>query len=103
MPRIALLLALALLAGPAAAATIDDCEKISAPDAYNRCLASFGPKRGQRPPPGAQPRDHAPRPAVAHGLPRHRAHFGPVRSVLSFRRTPSGRVTMQFDIRPRGR
>jgi hypothetical protein len=30
---------------PCAAAprTIDDCEKITAADAYNKCLASFGP------------------------------------------------------------
>ena len=101
MLRLALLLA--LLVGPAVAAGIDDCEKISAPDAYNRCLASFGPKRGQRPPQGARVRDREPRGQTAHGQPRHRAHFGPVRSVLTLKRAPSGRVTMQFDIRPRGR
>ncbi len=34
-----------LLALPAHAEprSIDDCEKIQAPDAYNQCLASFGP------------------------------------------------------------
>lgn len=39
-----------LLAGPAAAAprSIADCETIQEADAYNRCLASFGPMRGQR-------------------------------------------------------
>lgn len=38
----------AIMAGPAVAAprSIADCEKIRDDDAYNRCLASFGPKRG---------------------------------------------------------
>lgn len=31
---------------------IADCEAIQAPHAYNQCLASFGPVRGQR---GASP------------------------------------------------
>jgi hypothetical protein len=36
-------------AAPAAAAprTINDCEAIKEPNAYNLCLASFGPVRGQ--------------------------------------------------------
>ncbi|CCJ08349.1 Hypothetical protein BN69_2898 [Methylocystis sp. SC2] len=39
-----------LFAAPALAAprSIDDCEAIKDADAYNRCLASFGPTRGQR-------------------------------------------------------
>lgn len=42
-------LAVLLLAAPATAAprNIDDCEAIKEADAYNRCLASFGPTRGQ--------------------------------------------------------
>jgi hypothetical protein len=32
----------------AAPATIKDCEKIQAADAYNRCLASFGPVAHER-------------------------------------------------------
>ncbi len=38
------------LAAPALAAprSIDDCEAIKEADAYNRCLASFGPTRGER-------------------------------------------------------
>ena len=38
-----------LLASPALAAprSIDDCEAIKEADGYNRCLASFGPMRGQ--------------------------------------------------------
>jgi hypothetical protein len=40
---------LAVFATPALAAprSIDDCEAIKEADAYNRCLASFGPMRGQ--------------------------------------------------------
>jgi len=39
-----------LLSVPALAAprNIDDCEAIKDADAYNRCLASFGPTRGER-------------------------------------------------------
>lgn len=45
----ALLLATLLPAEWAGAAprSIADCEKIQEADAYNRCLASFGPVRGQ--------------------------------------------------------
>lgn len=40
---------LAVLATPALAAprSIDDCEAIKEADSYNRCLAAFGPMRGQ--------------------------------------------------------
>jgi hypothetical protein len=40
---------LGALAAPALAAprSIAECEKIQEADAYNRCLASFGPTRGQ--------------------------------------------------------
>ena len=39
----ALLFASVALAAPR---SIDDCESIKEPDAYNRCLAAFGPVRG---------------------------------------------------------
>jgi len=47
---IAGLFGLLLLASlPVSAQTsIDDCEKIQQADAYNKCLAQFGPMRGQR-------------------------------------------------------
>jgi hypothetical protein len=44
------LAAIALLAPAAGAAgprTIDDCEKIKEAEAFNLCLAAFGPTRGQ--------------------------------------------------------
>jgi hypothetical protein len=48
LPAVAAL-CLVALAAPALAAprSIADCEKIQEADAYNRCLASFGPTRGQ--------------------------------------------------------
>ncbi len=39
----AVLIGLASVATAEAQATIGDCEKISAADAYNQCLAKFGP------------------------------------------------------------
>ena len=42
----AALVALFLAPAAAAARGIGDCEAISEPDAYNKCLASFGPVRG---------------------------------------------------------
>jgi hypothetical protein len=50
MFRVACLFGLLTFAGlPVSAQTsIDDCEKIQAADAYNKCLAQFGPMRGQR-------------------------------------------------------
>lgn len=46
--QLAALFAFMLFTGAAAAAprTIDDCEAIQAPQAYNECLGSFGPTRG---------------------------------------------------------
>ena len=45
-----LALLLSMVAAPCLAAprSIDDCEAIKDADAYNRCLASFGPTRGER-------------------------------------------------------
>jgi hypothetical protein len=49
MLRIAGLFSVLLFASlPVSAQTsIEDCEKIQAADAYNKCLAQFGPMRGQ--------------------------------------------------------
>lgn len=33
--------------------SLADCDKLTNDDAYNRCLASFGPKRGQHVPSGS--------------------------------------------------
>ena len=48
MRTILLIAIAAVICAHAAAAprSIDDCEKIKEPEAYNLCLASFGPTRG---------------------------------------------------------
>jgi hypothetical protein len=50
MLRIAGLFALLVLSSlpVSAQSSIEDCEKIQQADAYNKCLAQFGPMRGQR-------------------------------------------------------
>jgi hypothetical protein len=50
MLRIAGLFALLIVSTlpVSAQSSIDDCEKIQQADAYNKCLAQFGPMRGQR-------------------------------------------------------
>jgi hypothetical protein len=50
MLRIAGLFALLIISTlpVSAQSNIDDCEKIQQADAYNKCLAQFGPMRGQR-------------------------------------------------------
>jgi hypothetical protein len=50
MLRIAGLFALLVLSSVpvSAQSSIEDCEKIQQADAYNNCLAQFGPMRGQR-------------------------------------------------------
>ncbi len=47
--RLAFLILVGALTAPALAGPrkIDDCEAIKDPNAYNLCLASFGPMRGQ--------------------------------------------------------
>lgn len=46
---------LALAQAGAAPRSIADCEKVKGDLAYNQCLASFGPRRGERAPRGPQP------------------------------------------------
>ncbi|MBI1868652.1 MAG: hypothetical protein HYS06_10240 [Methylocystis sp.] len=89
MSRTFTLLAALLLVEAATAAprSIADCEAIEAPDAYNRCLASFGPARG-----GGE---------LGHGYARHHARVdGP---GVSVERRPGGRLRMEFTPGVRGR
>ncbi len=91
-----------LLASPALAAprTIDDCESIKDANAYNLCLASFGPTRGQH---GAS------YPGVASegekrggGAPRWNGRAAPHRAAIPLPRGArvshggNGRVRMEF-------
>jgi hypothetical protein len=78
----------------AAPRTIDDCEAIKEASAYNLCLASFGPTRGQHGATypgvasegakGAPDRRDAPR-AAAHGPSAQvaRSHNGRIRMVFT--------------------
>jgi hypothetical protein len=87
-----LLLALALLAAvarPVAAAGADDCEKIKDADAYNACLASFGPAVGSHPATQAPPDE-----SVADAPRRHaRKAAAPSKPFL---RHASGRVRIEI-------
>jgi hypothetical protein len=92
-------LAAALAGAASASAGIDDCEKIKEPDAYNRCLASFGPARGARAKPapgekGANPEHVGRRYSQPSRSGRMRATFRPKTSA-------DGRVRMMFTPRER--
>ncbi len=95
------ILALALLLSvPAAAAprSIDECEKIQDPHAYNQCLASFGPTRGgggarytapASEPPAAGAHTAARRTMTMRQRPARMGGLGAVQ-------TGSGRMRMEF-------
>jgi hypothetical protein len=79
MFRIAGLFGLLLFASlpVSAQSSIEDCEKIQQADAYNKCLAQFGPMRGQR----------AARPAgKKYGGASRRGGHGRVRASFKVRR-----------------
>lgn len=92
MQRIAGVALVAFLAIPVAAAPtrIEDCENVKGADAYNYCLASFGPKRRSG---GAASRNS--------NRASHR-----VQSVAlpgAVHRNSAGRITMTFEISHHGR
>ncbi|WP_051134420.1 hypothetical protein [Methylocystis sp. ATCC 49242] len=95
MRRLLPLLAAFLLTAPAGAAprTIDDCEAIKEADAYNLCLASFGPTRGQRGKtyPGVASEGQTGKRKAASA---HRGGGFGYRSAVSYGR--GGRVRMEF-------
>lgn len=71
------------------ARSISDCEKIKADLAYNNCLASFGPKMGERRSRAAAPADADEEPAVQQSS----------RRSSSSRRGRRGRVSASFSVR----
>jgi len=85
-----------LLAAPAVAAprSIDDCEAIKDANAYNLCLASFGPTRGQRGKsyPGVASEGH--KAGKTGGASAH--HGGGFGYAASVSRSHGGRVRMEF-------
>jgi hypothetical protein len=84
-----LALFLAAAAAQAAPRSLDDCEAIQAPHAYNECLASFGPMRG-----GGGGKYPAPAKEGGQGARRH-GSSGAV-SGAAVRRGPGGRIRMEF-------
>jgi hypothetical protein len=94
----ALFLAAPALAGPR---TIDDCEAIKEANAYNLCLASFGPVRGQHGAsyPGVATEGEK---RSAAGTPAARTGAAPRRAGAalgyrgSFSQSRGGRVRMEF-------
>jgi hypothetical protein len=78
----------------ARARSLDDCEKISDALAYNQCLASFSPRRGQRAS-GAYPAARDPEATV----PRAR-RGGAVAPGITMQRSRPGRVRATIDIGP---
>lgn len=90
MLRAFVLFAAVLFAGAAIAASrnIDDCEAIKEPDAYNRCLASFGPVRG-----GHGGKYYGPASETKRGARRHGRDYP---SGVSVQRSRSGRVRVEF-------
>jgi hypothetical protein len=86
MHRIVMAFALIVFAWPAAATarSIDDCESIKDADAYNRCLADFGPVRGAR--------------RSGHGSAYVGKHYGKRhwRGYSSVQQGRSGRQRMEF-------
>jgi hypothetical protein len=84
-----------LLAQPVAARTLDDCEKIKDWHAYNTCLASFGPRRGQRNV-SNQPRAEGPEGRV-YGRSKQ-AQRRAIVPGLNVQRVGGGRVRASFDV-----
>ncbi len=84
-----LALFLAVAAAQAAPRSLDDCEAIQAPHAYNECLASFGPMRGARG--GKYP---APAGKGGPGV-RRQGRSGAVSGSV-VRSGPGGRIRMEF-------
>lgn len=93
------LLIFAVQAGPATARSLDDCEKIKDWHAYNTCLASFGPRRGQRTVTG-QPQADGPEGRVYGRGAKQAERRAAGRAVpgLSVQRVAGGRVRATFDV-----
>jgi len=79
--------------------TVDDCERIGEPLAYNACLASFGPKRGER---AASGSDEAGPRAGRRGRTRSRASSARpaigIPEAIDFGRTRGGKTFATFEV-----
>ncbi len=81
---------------PAQARTLEDCEKIKDWHAYNTCLASFGPRRGQRSV-NNQPLAAGPEGRV-YGRSWQAQRRAAVVPGLNAQRVAGGRVRATFDV-----
>ena len=100
MRRLVFLALLTLMlahAPPAHARTLEDCEKIRDWHAYNLCLSSFGPRRGQRAVTG-QPRAEEPEHRVYGRGGRVEQGRRALAPGLSVQRVKGGRVRATFDV-----
>jgi hypothetical protein len=91
------LAALGAVTPRAEARSVDDCEKLKDWHAYNTCLASFGPRRGQRVVTG-QPQAEGPEGRVYGGRRDGTAAARRAPGGLVVQRTANGRVRASFDL-----
>lgn len=100
-----LCLALALLAliaaSSAARAGVESCDKIKDADAYNNCLASYGPAAGAHPTIRAPEREELGRPSGRRAEPSVKAK-APAQQGPQVTRKTNGRMRMEILI-PSGR
>jgi hypothetical protein len=95
--RVTLAILLLFSGASSALAGIESCEKIKDADAYNACLASFGPAAGEHPTTRAPPPDEKPSAAPAHGARRQAEHSSRAsRPELQPARKSNGRVRLEI-------
>ena len=99
--RLALALLAILAASPAARAGVESCEKIKDADAYNHCLASYGPAAGAHPILRAPEREDLARSSRRRGEPSAKAKAPPPQGPQVTRKT-NGRMRMEI-LGPSGR
>ncbi len=102
----ALALGLAATTMAQAQATIDDCEKIQAADAYNQCLAKFGPTSKVKSVEPEKPGDvkaSGEEAAATAGPTRHRGarHAGRRRGTRVAHKGSGGRKRISFKVKHR--
>jgi hypothetical protein len=99
--RLALALLASIAASPPARAGVDSCEKIKDADAYNACLASYGPAAGAHPTLRASEREDLAPPARRGVQPSAKAK-PPAQQGPQVTRKTNGRMRMEILV-PSGR
>jgi hypothetical protein len=90
-----------IVASSAARAGVESCEKIKDADAYNNCLASYGPAAGGRPTIRAPEREDFPRSSPHSAEPSAKSK-PPVKQGPQVTRKANGRMRMEILV-PSGR